>query len=106
MFFWKRVERNPPTPLEIFRKMLTTASDAVVGQALSLRPKKTDLLSLTISSTTMRNDACKWLGLNFKPGESRKKSHIVQFPSLKTHELKWESGRKYEGLKDWRNTQN
>lgn len=50
---------------------------------------------LNISSIIMNDDACRWLGLSFKKGESRKKSDIINFPDLKTDELKWHFIRGY-----------
>ena len=67
-----------------------------ICKTIELKEKKnTNLLSLTICSSTMSSHAAKWLGLNFEKGGSRKKDAIVQFPQLSSPELKWHFLRGY-----------
>ena len=62
----------------------------IICRELPITPKKTDLMSFTISSKTISNDVCKLL--NILP---EKKSHIVDFPNLENDELKWSFLRGY-----------
>jgi dUTP pyrophosphatase len=56
----------------------------IICEKLPITPKKTNLLNLSISSMTISSDVCKLL--NILP---KKKSHLVNFPELKSDELKW-----------------
>jgi len=57
--------------------------------------KNRDLIRLSINSTEISKDLCKWLKLDFNLKDSRKKSYILQFPDLETEELKWHFLRGY-----------
>lgn len=56
----------------------------IICKELHIVPKDTNLLSLSINSTTISNDICNLL--NILP---EKKSHIICFPELGSEELKW-----------------
>lgn len=56
----------------------------IICKELPITNKKTNLKSLSISSSTISSDVCKWL--NILP---QKKSDVVCFPELETNELKW-----------------
>jgi deoxyuridine 5'-triphosphate nucleotidohydrolase len=55
----------------------------ILGCKLPLARKK-DLVGITLNSTEMVDDVCRWLDI--APG---KKSHSVGFPNLPSDELKW-----------------
>ena len=75
--------------------ILEKLRDGICKDIPIAQSKDWHMRSLSICSTTMSADACRWLGLSFKKGGSYKKSSIVQFPRLKSDELKWAFLRGY-----------
>ena len=75
--------------------ILEKLRDGICPQLAVTHPKERPHRTLHICSTTMSADACRWLGLSFKKGESYKKWPFVQFPQLKSDELKWAFLRGY-----------
>lgn len=75
--------------------LLTQLKDGVCG-ALPIHKKiNSNLVYFRISSTTIKNDVAAWFGLDFKKGESHKKSAKVLFPKLSSDVLKWHFLRGY-----------
>ncbi len=75
--------------------LLSQLRDGICEKIPIKEKKNTNLVSLTINSTNMKNDISKWLGLDFKFGESHKKSSKVRFPNLSSDILKWHFLRGY-----------
>jgi len=61
-----------------------------ICKEIPIKPKKKDLVGITISSKQMVSDICLHLGI--KPGA---KARHIQFPYLETNELKWAFIRGY-----------
>ncbi len=71
------------------RAVLETLRD-VICKELIIRPKKPNLVSLTINSKQIVEDVCGYLDI-----EPKKKTGLIGFPELQTDELKWSFLRGY-----------
>lgn len=76
------------------RKLLEQLRDGICKE-IPVKDVKDNMVYLGIHSKKMNEDACKWLGLSFTDGKSCKKDSIIQFPNLKTDELKYHFLRGY-----------